>query len=281
MRFPRPRFFFGLAMVAALLALAAPAAAQRLQIPRPTGFVNDFANIIDAQSEAAIDALIQEVRQKSGGAEIAVVTLPSLEGEPISDVANRIAREWGVGARGEVGDQVRNTAALILVAPNDRRIRIETSEGAGTFLTAGEVGRIQDQYMVPAFQRGDFSTGIRQGARAVAEAFAQNFGFQLTGQPLPRREPARRPSGGGGGGGGGGFFIILLIIAFFLFSRGGGGGGRGGRRRRGWGGPVIIPFPMGGGGWSGGGFGGGDGGGGFGGFGGGEGWGGGGADRGW
>ena len=277
MRFPRPRFEI-LAALLALLALAAPAAAQGLQIPRPTGFVNDFANIIDPESEAAIDALIQEVRQKSGGAEIAVVTLPSLEGEPVSDVANRIAREWGVGARGEVGDQVRNTAALILVAPNDRRIRIETSEGAGTFLTAGEVGRIQDQYMVPAFQRGDFSTGIRQGTRAVAEAFAQNFGFQLTGQPLPQRQPTRQPSGGGRGGGGG-FLLLLLFLAFFLFSRRGGGGGRGGRRR-GWGGPVIIPFPMGGG-WSGGGFGGGDGGGGFGGFGGGEGWGGGGADRGW
>ncbi|HEX2204514.1 MAG TPA: TPM domain-containing protein, partial [Longimicrobium sp.] len=211
MRFPRPRFP-AFALAAALLLAAAPAAAQRLQIPRPVGFVNDFANVIDPESEAAIDALIQEVRQKSGGAEIAVVTLPSLEGEPVSDVANRIAREWGVGARGEVGDQVRNTAALILVAPNDRRVRIELSEGANGFISAAEAGRIRDQYMVPAFAQGDFSTGVRQGTRAVAEAFAQNFGFQLTGQPLPPRQPAREPSGGARGGGG--FLIFLIILAF-------------------------------------------------------------------
>ena len=189
----------------------------------------------------------------------------------MADVANRVAREWGIGRKGAPGDAVRNTGALILVAPNDRRVRIEVSEGANTFLTAAETGRIQDQYMVPAFRQGDYATGIRQGTRAVAEVFAQNFGFQLTGEglPPPRAQPRREPSGSGRG-----LNPIVLIILFFIlmsfFGRGG-GGGRGGRRR-GWRGPIIIPFPMGGGGWGGGGFGGGGWGGGGGGFGGGGGW---------
>ncbi len=259
---------------------ALPAGAQ-LRLPRPTGYVNDFAGVIPAEQEAAIDAVVQEVRARSGG-EIAVVTLSSLEGRPVDQVALQVLRDWKVGgvARGATpGDTLANTGTVVLVAPTERRAYVATGYGANTFITAAEAGRILDQYMVPQFRAGDYGTGTLEGVRAVAQQYAGRFGFQLTGEApgaATPRVPVQRPVSGGGMG----KLIFYIIVAIFLFNmfRGGGGGGRGGRRRR-YGGPVILPFPMGGGGWGGGGgFGGG--GGGFGGFGGGSG-GGGGAGRGW
>jgi uncharacterized protein len=107
-----------LAAAGALLLLAAGGAgAQPLQIPRATGYVNDFANVIDPQSEAAITRIADEVRLKSGG-EIVVVTLPSLQGRSRDEVALQILREWGIGKRSQgVGDSTANTGTLVMVVP--------------------------------------------------------------------------------------------------------------------------------------------------------------------
>jgi uncharacterized protein len=253
----------------ALLLLAGGAGAQPLQIPRPTGYVNDFANIIDAESEAAITRIADEVRLKSGG-EIVVVTLPSLQGRTRDEVGLQILREWGIGKRAQgVGDSTANTGTLLLVALRERQVRIELGYGTNAFITAAEAGRIRDEVILPAFRQGQFGPGIEAGVGAIAQQYAGRFGFQLTGVvPADQQQPATRTGRRGGGMSPG--FIFMLLIFFFLFMRGRGGGGGGGRRRRGYGGPVIIPFPIGGG-WGGGGFGGGGGwgGGGFGGFGGG------------
>lgn len=244
-------------------ASAAPAAAQ-LQLPRPTGYVNDFAGVIDAGQEAQIAQVIDEVRAKSDG-EIVVVTLPSLEGRGRDEVALQILREWGIGASTGAGDPRNNTGALILVVPEEREYKVELGYGTNTFVTAAEAGRIGRE-MVPAFQQGDYGSGILAGTVSLAQEYAEQFGFELTGEAVA--QPQSRP----GREGGGGFrllFVIAIILFFLLANRGGGGRGGGGRRRRRFGGPVIVPFPMGGG-WGGGGFGGGGfGGGGFGGFGGG------------
>ncbi|MBW3573201.1 MAG: TPM domain-containing protein, partial [Gemmatimonadetes bacterium] len=241
-----------------------------LQIPPPTGYVNDFANVIDPESEAAITRIADEVRLKSGG-EIVVVTLPSLQGRSRDEVGLQILREWGIGKRSQgVGDSTANTGTLVMVVPSERQVRIELGYGTNTFITAAEAGRIRDEHMVPAFRQGRFGPGIAAGVQAIAQQYAGRFGFQLTGAvPAEPQRPASRTGRRGGGMSPG--FVIMMLIFFFFFLRGRGGGGGGGRRRRrGYGGPVIIPFPIGGG-WGGGGFGGGGGwgGGGFGGFGGG------------
>ena len=286
-RFARIAWF---PLVCVLALGSAPAAAQ-LSLPQPVGFVNDFADVIPPAQEQQIDRVIQEVRAKSGG-EIAVVTLPSLEGRGRDEVALQILREWGVGASTGAGDPRNNTGTVILVAIAERQSRIELGFGTNTFITAGEAGRFQDEYMLPAFREGDYGTGILLGVTAVAQEYAQQFGFELTGDipelPSPRTSDEGPPLLL--------IFIIIIILFFLISSRGGkgggkgGGGGRGGKRRRRM--PIIVPVPMGGrggfggggfggGGFGGGGFGGGGfGGGGFGGFGGGMG-GGGGAGRGW
>ena len=176
-----------MALISALS--TAPAAAQ-LQIPRPTGYVNDFANVIPAQDEAAILAVIDEVRAKSRG-EIVVVTLPSLQGEPASDVALRIGREWKVGASGEIGDSARNSGAIILVSMNDRKWRVETGIGTNTFITAAEAGRIGRDLMVPHLAADRPGQGILAAVQGVAQEYAEAFNFTLSGAPppQPRYEP--------------------------------------------------------------------------------------------
>lgn len=275
MRFPRRWAAAGWAALACALA-AVPARAQ-LQLPAPVGYVNDFANVIDAAHRDSIQAVIDEVRTKSGG-EIVVVTLPSLQGRSRDEVALQIGREWKVGQKGEPGDPMRNTGTIVLVSMQDRKWKIETGDRTITFITAAEAGRIGRDLLVPELQRGDVGRGIYLAVGAVAQKYAQQFRFELSPTvqpPAPQVQP-REPYDGGGRerGGTGQLVIFIIFILLFLLTRGrigclpllfmgGGGGGRGG------------------GGWGGGGFGGGGGGGGFGGFGGGGGFSGGGSGGDW
>src|SRR5690606_36768219 len=91
---------------------------QAPQIPQPRGYVNDFANVITAEDEARIDAIVQDVRRKSGG-EIVIVTMPDAGDLPASDLALQIGREWRVGALGKPGDAQRNAGVIILLLPKE------------------------------------------------------------------------------------------------------------------------------------------------------------------
>ncbi|HJU66239.1 MAG TPA: TPM domain-containing protein, partial [Gemmatimonadaceae bacterium] len=123
---------------------------QAIQLPAPTGYVNDFANVMPAESEARIARIIDDVRAKSGG-EIVVVTLPDIGQRDVADVARTIGREWRVGQAGEPGDPARNTGVIILIVPKETnsdgmgRFRIETGYGAEGFLPDAVTGRIQDE----------------------------------------------------------------------------------------------------------------------------------------
>jgi uncharacterized protein len=250
-----------LAILAALL-LAVAAAAQ--QIPAPQGFVTDTAGVIDAPTEAKIDALALELQQKTG-AEIAVLTVDSTE--PLDDFtyAMQVADTWKVGKKGD------DSGLLVLVAVQDRTVRVVTGYGVEGVLPDGLVGNIQDREMVPEFRAGRMGEGIWRGVAAMAQRIAVDRGATLTGVPAPRQarepQPVQIP-----------LWVILLVVVLAMIvmaqmnRRGFRGGGSG---------PVIVPGGFGGGRRGGGDFGGfGGGGGGFGGFGGG-GFGGGGAGRSW
>ncbi|MBX6365461.1 MAG: TPM domain-containing protein, partial [Gemmatimonadetes bacterium] len=228
-----------------LFGAVAPLPAQ-LQLRRPVGFVNDFAGVIPQAQRDSIDRIVQEVRAKSGG-EIVLVTLPSLGGRTPDEVALQIGRQWGVGRKGPPGDPARNTGVVVLIVPKETsedgrgHLKIETGTGTTTFITAAQAGRIADQYMVPWFQRREYGTGALQGVRALAQRYAERFGFQLTGA-VPA-EPRPPPSGRGISLGDIIFWGIIIVIILAML--GGGRGGRGGRRRR----AAFFPifFPMGGG----------------------------------
>jgi uncharacterized protein len=221
--------------------------------PAPQGYVNDFANVVPADQSQTLEAFLTEVEQKTG-AEISVVTTPSVEGGDIDGAAVDLFKTWGIGKKG------KDDGILILASIQDHRVRIEVGYGLEAVVTDGQAGSIIRQYMTPYFKESDYGQGLTQGAAAVAQLVAASEGVTLDGQ-------VAQPVSDENGGYGTLIEIIIFVVFFILISIF--------NNRRGfWGGGGFY-----GGGWGGGGFGGG-GGGGFGGFGGG-GSGGGGASGGW
>ncbi|TIX42644.1 MAG: YgcG family protein, partial [Mesorhizobium sp.] len=141
--------FFGFVLTFLLLPLTALAA----ELPALTGRVVDNAGIIDAATEAALTQKLAEFETK-GSDQIVVATIPSLDGEEIEPYANRLFRAWKLGQAKE------NNGVLLLVAPNDRKMRIEVGYGLEGTLTDLHTKLIIENDMVPAFRAGDFSGGI-------------------------------------------------------------------------------------------------------------------------
>jgi uncharacterized protein len=215
--------------------------------PKPTGYVNDLANVIPADQARSLESLLTEVEQKTG-AQIAVVTVPKVDGADIDGAAVDLFKAWGIGKKG------KDDGILILAAIQDHKARIEVGYGLEGVITDGQAGSILRNYVFPYFKKGDYGQGLSNGTNEVALIIAQSQGITLNGLPNEFEEgPTISP---------GLLAIILLIVfVFIIFSviaRFLEGGYRGGRYGGGGG--------WGGGGWSGGGWGGG---GGFGGFGGG------------
>ena len=210
--------------------------------PSPQGYVNDFANVIPADQSQTLEAFLAMVEQKTG-AQISVVTTPSIEGADIDGAASDLFKTWGIGKKG------KDNGVLILASIQDRLLRIEVGYGLEAVITDGQTGTIRRDDINPYFKQGNYGQGLMNGAAAVAQLIAANEGVSLN-SSVQVQTPVQT------GRSNVGFwikvFLILFIIIFNFIFRG---------RRGFWGGYY-------GGGWGGGGFGGG-GGGGFGGFGGG------------
>lgn len=237
------------AVLSTLLLLPSAFAAEPA-IPKPRGFVNDFAGVLDSATVRRLESLIGELKSKTG-AEIAVVTVETTSPLSTFDYAMRIAEEWKPGAKG------KDNGVVFVVAVKDRKLFILTGYGIEGALPDGKVGEIRDRVVVPHFRGGDMAAGIRAGTEAIASTIAEEYGVQLAGAPRrPIRQRRDQPSP---------FAIVLFLLILLLIfgfwpslfrSRG---------QRRG----GVFGGTFGGGGFSGRGGGFGGGGGGFGGFGGG------------
>jgi uncharacterized protein len=223
---------------------------------RPTDYVNDFAHVLDQNTIAHLDNIAQQIDQKAH-AQIAVVTIPTLNGSDIEDYAADLYKQWGIGSKST------NKGVLILVVTQDHRYRTEVGYGLEPILPDGKVGGFGRE-AVPLLRQNDFNGAISLMTSRVADVIAQDAGVQLTGAPeeAPYERRQRNPPSGLS------VITIIVIILIVLFVPPL-------RRLLFW---MLIFGGRGGGGWGGGGFGGG--GGGFGGFGGGS-SGGGGASGGW
>src|SRR5881296_3197119 len=172
-----------------------PALAVLLQIaiPVPSGYVNDFAAVLDPASIAHMDAVIREVKDKTRG-EIAVVTLSDIGDREASDVALQIGRQWGVGAKAAAGDPAKNLGVVVLLVPlkNHRagtgRVFIATGRGAEGFLPDARVGRIRDA-MTPYLAREAYAAGLAPRRGFIPAAFPEQFGGELAGPPPPPPAP--------------------------------------------------------------------------------------------
>src|SRR5213594_2486396 len=192
----------------------------QISVPPPRGFVNDFAGVFDSASIRHVEAVIQEVREKTGG-EIAVVTLSDLEDRAASDVAVQIGRQWGVGAKGEAGDRAKNLGVVVLLVPRKNHqprtgdVFIATGRGAEGFLPDARVGRIRDA-MVPQLAQEEYGQGLSLGVDLIAQAFAAEFGATLTTPeyatppPADNRPQVTIPLG----------WIIGILILLLIVTRG-------------------------------------------------------------
>ena len=232
------------------------AATAQQAIPRLTAPVNDFANVIDASSEAQLDALIRRLQSATGDVMV-VATVKTFQ--PFADLASYAEEMFENGGQG-IGQKGKDNGVLIVLAVDDRRVQIETGYGLEGFITDGFAGETS-RSMTPFFRDGEYGRGLMAGATRVAQRVAEGRNVDLNVAPAPQPQARRRP---GSGGFPSGFWIILIIIFLNMM--------RGGRRRRRRWVSGVGPFgggfggSYGGGGWSrGGGFGGG-----FGGFGGGR-----------
>ncbi len=199
------RFVLALAFVSVILGMRGSHPVWAQDFPSPRGYVNDFARILDAESQAQMDALIRQVRARLG-VEIAVVTVPSLEGMPIEEYSIELARRWGIGEKGQ------DTGVLILVAPHERKWRIEVGYGLEGELPDGLVGEI-GRRMVPYFRQQKYGEGLQLGLQTLVATLAKKRGVTLEGaDPSLAYSPERQAARGVGTG------LIILLILLFVFT---------------------------------------------------------------
>ncbi len=240
------------AVLALLLALLGfgPALAQP-RFPALSGRVVDAANILPPATESQLTQRLTAL-ETATGRQLVVATVPDLQGYEIEEYGYQLGRAWGVGSR------ARNDGALLLVAPNERRVRIEGGYGLEGVLTDALTSVIIREQILPRFRAGDMPGGVVAGTEAIAT--------QLTADPEAARRTVAQAAERRGGQGSIWPILLTGLMIWLAFSFLGGifGRGRRGRRRggAGWIAPAIVfGSGLGRGGWSGGG--GGFGGGGF------------------
>lgn len=201
-------------------------------------YIQDIAGILSDEQE-------EEIRQWGAGledattAQIAVMAISSLEGEPIENYANEAFRHYGIGA------EESNNGVLVLLAMEDREIYIEVGYGLEGALPDGKVGRILDDYAVPYLREDQPDQAILNTYQALYQEVAAEYNWN--GEPV---EPQAAASSADDEGGGLSpiYIVMIVLVVLYLMSRGGRGGPGGRVRRRGYMGPGTFGGGFGGGG---------------------------------
>jgi uncharacterized protein len=265
---------WGRILVLLWLALLAGAVHAAPTFPPLTGRVVDAANILPPDEKARLEQKLGALEAQSGR-QVVVATLPGLQGYDISDYGYQLGRAWGIGAKD------KNDGAILIVAPAERKVRIEVGYGLEGVLTDGMSSLIVQQQILPKFKAGDMPGGVEAGADAIVQQLTLPADqARAAATAADQRVASQRQQGVDPGA----VIFTLFVILFFvlpMLRRAFGGRSYGGGSGLG---PLIVfdalsHMNRGGGGWGGAGFGGGGGGGGF--SGGGGSFGGGGASGGW
>src|SRR3989344_5512532 len=137
--------------------------------PQPAGYVNDFAQVLSEDTKATLENDLTAFEAASGY-EIAVVTLKSLEGDTVENVAVALFEQWGIGKKGQ------DNGVLLLIAVDDRQLKIEVGYGAEAILTDSRAGNIIRSEITPQFKVGDYDAGVIAAVTAIIEVLSQDPG---------------------------------------------------------------------------------------------------------
>jgi uncharacterized protein len=221
-------------LAAVLILCLSSAVALALDFPALTGRVVDQAGVMSAESKSDIEAKSKTLEDKSG-IQLVVATVKSLQGGDIETYANQLFRFW------KLGEAKKNNGVLLLVAPNERKVRIEVGYGLEGTLTDALSSVIISSAIIPRFKNKDYSGGIERGVDGIISVLSGdsaewqpkvNVRTEDTSSDFDKLFPIL-------------FFAIVFFIIWYLV-RHAGGPPSGGAGRRG-GGPIFIPY--GGGGW--------------------------------
>lgn len=203
-------------MGACAMALLAPVLALDLKALKPEGYLSDFSHVVGAADKQRIEQYCGEV-ERATGAQMALVTIDTLDGAPIEDFANSLYRQWGVGQKG------KNEGVLLLLVVKDRKSRVEVGYGLEPALPDGFAGGTL-RAMRPALRAGQYGQALLDGAQEMGAKIAAAKGVSLdTGQTEAPERGTRRSRGSG--------FPVLVILAILaillLLGRGGVAAGSG------------------------------------------------------
>jgi uncharacterized protein len=179
--------------------LLIPFLSHALDVPPLRGHVNDYAGILSTEAAQNLESELKAF-EKTDSTQIAVLAIPSLEGENLEDFSIRVAEAWKIGQKG------RDNGVILLIAKNERKIRIEVGRGLEGKLTDLVSGRIIRNEIVPRFKAGDFDGGIRQGVSSIMETIKGEYRATAH-EPAPykRRGPPVLT-----------LFIFFLVACVFL-----------------------------------------------------------------
>lgn len=136
-----------------ILALFLASAVYGISFPKPSGYVNDFANIFSSEEKARLESMLAEI-ERNTTVEIAIATVKNLEGLGIEDYSLQLAESWGIGKKS------KDNGLLILVALEERKYRFEVGYGLEGVLNDARVGRIGREILVPSFKQGKYGSGL-------------------------------------------------------------------------------------------------------------------------
>jgi len=220
------RILLTFTMILLPVCLRSEVASGQTDLPMPRQYVEDYANVISPADKQSLNAILQELDQKTG-AQYIVLTVETTGGTPIEQFSIALAQKWKLGQRG------KDNGMLFVIAVKDREYRFEVGYGLEGFITDQYCGRIGRDVLVPYLKKGDYSQGVFQANTQIAQKIAAESGVTLSG--IPRRPPApapeRRTSSGVP-------CCAILVVLFILLALGGFGGGMGW-----W---FFLPFMLGG-----------------------------------
>ena len=218
-----PLAIFGL-LLAAWLACAGPSRAAEPTFPALSGRVVDGARLLSPAAEAALTAKLEALEADTGD-QLVVVTLDSLQDYEIEDYGYRLGRAWGIG------QSETDKGVLLIVAPNERKVRIEVGYGLEPVLTDAMSSHIIQTDILPAFKVGGFERGITQGVDAIIGQLTLDPAEAAARAAAVEPEPVEFPVGP--------MILVALVFLFIVIglmqaARGGG------RRRRGDLGSILV-----------------------------------------